>query len=165
MDFYKGFLQDESPWWSTGPTNYSARTDENDTDLPTKLPDISAYVWLGSQGVVTPAHFDAVHNFYIQIHGHKRFMLFPPTSVRQLYPHPVLHPNGRQTQINIDEPDSSFDLLYHLDGLLNESEAVNSLTHQDYEFTIAARDVTLGPGDVLYLPPYWAHHVTALDTR
>jgi len=31
--------------------------------------DCSACRWLGSKGVVTPAHYDEMHNVFVQLHG------------------------------------------------------------------------------------------------
>jgi hypothetical protein len=112
----------------------------------------SLHVWMGSAGVTSAAHYDAVHNFYVQIYGHKRFVLLPPASDRVLYTYPRLHPSARQSQIAFHRPDTAqFPLLF-------EPPSSEPPGH------LQARDVVLAPGDVLYLPPYWFHYVTALDT-
>jgi len=50
-------------------------------------------------GDVTPCHYDEQENFYAQIGGYKRVILFPPEQFECLYPHPVHHPHDRQTQV------------------------------------------------------------------
>ena len=51
-------------------------------------------------GDVTPCHYDEQENFYAQIDGYKRVILFPPEQFECLYPHPVHHPHDRQTQVS-----------------------------------------------------------------
>lgn len=52
-------------------------------------------------GNVTPAHYDEQQNFFAQIKGHKRCILFPPDQFECLYPYPVHHPCDRQSQVSI----------------------------------------------------------------
>ena len=35
-------------------------------------------VWVGEAGVETSLHADTYNNFYVQLHGKKRFLLLPP---------------------------------------------------------------------------------------
>ncbi|KAL1788696.1 paired box protein Pax-2 isoform X5 [Sigmodon hispidus] len=53
---------------------------------------------IGMEGNVTPAHYDEQQNFFAQIKGHKRCILFPPDQFECLYPYPVHHPCDRQSQ-------------------------------------------------------------------
>ena len=72
------------------------------------------FLWMSAPGTVTPsvsiglisrlhsclvAHFDLFHNFYVQIQGRKKFVLFPPAQWEQLYLYPILHPGGRSAQV------------------------------------------------------------------
>lgn len=50
-------------------------------------------------GNVTPAHYDEQQNFFAQIKGYKRCILFPPDQFECLYPFPVHHPCDRQSQV------------------------------------------------------------------
>ncbi|KAK7901372.1 hypothetical protein WMY93_018141 [Mugilogobius chulae] len=43
---------------------------------------------IGMEGNVTPAHYDEQQNFFAQIKGHKRCILFPPDQFENLYPYP-----------------------------------------------------------------------------
>lgn len=49
---------------------------------------------------MTPAHYDEQQNFFAQIKGHKRCILFPPDQFECLYPYPVHHPCDRQSQVS-----------------------------------------------------------------
>jgi hypoxia-inducible factor 1-alpha inhibitor (HIF hydroxylase) len=99
-------------------------------------------VWIGPSGATTHMHYDIFYNFYAQLYGRKRFILFPPTHRPYLYLYPFLHPGAQQSQVNLDAPD------YNSFPLFQNARAVEAI---------------LEPGDVLYLPPMWFHHVTALD--
>jgi ribosomal protein L16 Arg81 hydroxylase len=99
-------------------------------------------VWMGEAGVTSQAHYDASYNFFAQLVGRKRFLLFDPKEYKNLYMYPMLHPYARQSQVNLETPD--------LVTFPNVPKA-------------RAIEAILEPGDVLYLPPYWLHHVTALD--
>lgn len=93
---------------------------------------------ISTKGNVTPAHYDEQHNFFAQIRGTKRFILFPPEQLDCLYPHPVWHPHDRQSQVDFDDPDLiRFPKFKEIEG----------------------QEAILKPGDVLYLPMYWWHHV------
>ena len=50
-------------------------------------------------GVVTPVHYDEQQNFFAQVFGFKRFLLFDPSMFCCLYPYPVFHPHDRQSQV------------------------------------------------------------------
>jgi len=100
-------------------------------------------VWFGPAGATTHNHYDISHNFYAQLYGKKRFILFPPEEYKNLYLYPFLHPGAQQSQVSLDDPNID------LKSFPNFKNAV-------------AYDAILEPGDVLYLPPLWFHHVVAL---
>ena len=92
-------------------------------------------VWIGSRLATTPCHHDELHNFFVQIHGKKRFTLFPPDAWSELQLYPKYHQYHRNVRADI------------------ESNAPKRPGRVDVE---------LIPGDVLYLPPLWFHQVQAL---
>ena len=47
---------------------------------------------IGQPGNVTPCHYDEQENFFAQIKGRKRCVLFPPQMFDALYTYPVYHP-------------------------------------------------------------------------
>eukprot|EP01119_Soliformovum_irregulare_P015009 TRINITY_DN4179_c0_g1_i1.p1 TRINITY_DN4179_c0_g1~~TRINITY_DN4179_c0_g1_i1.p1 ORF type:complete len:488 (+),score=123.37 TRINITY_DN4179_c0_g1_i1:570-2033(+) len=107
-------------------------------------PPMEVNLWMGVPTVTTPAHYDLVHNLYTQISGHKRFIIFPPDDAESLYTFSSLHPSSRMTQIDF-----------------NDAQAVQKFP----KFAnVHPFEVILNPGDVLYLPPYTFHHVTAVGT-
>uniref|UniRef100_G3MRR5 JmjC domain-containing protein n=1 Tax=Amblyomma maculatum TaxID=34609 RepID=G3MRR5_AMBMU len=101
-------------------------------------PLTSNLLLVATEGNITPTHYDEQQNFFAQLRGHKRFLLFSPDQYKCLYPHPVWHPHDRQSQVDLANRDlDRFPLAAQLHGW----EAI------------------LGPGDVLYLPMYWWHQV------
>ena len=102
--------------------------------------------WVAGAGQATPAHYDVSGNMYVQVHGKKRFVLFPPTATRYLYLFPKIHPADRSTQVDFDA---------------SLEEIQESFFDFDPEEWVEDGVVTvdLVPGEVLYIPPYWFHHV------
>ena len=81
--------------------------------------------------------FQVMDNLLVQVRGSKRVILFPPSDA------PFLYLDGDKSQVtDIDSPDL-------------EKYPLFSQAHR-YE-------VVLGPGEVLFLPALWFHHVTALE--
>ncbi|KAK3579440.1 hypothetical protein CHS0354_028240 [Potamilus streckersoni] len=104
-------------------------------------PLTSNLLLVGMDSNITPAHYDEQENFFAQIKGCKRFLLFDPSNFECLYPFPVYHPHDRQSQVDFDNPDS-----------------LRFPKFQDAK----AFEAIVGPGDVLYLPMYWWHQVESV---
>jgi len=106
--------------------------------------DITAnelYVWLGGPGIGPGLHYDMDHNFFMQMVGRKRFILFPPWETKNLYPNPSIHPCNRKAQVDFDDPDLE--------------------TYPKFK-NAKAFVAILNPGDLLYIPPFWWHKVHSL---
>ena len=58
---------------------------------------------IGQEGNITPVHYDEQENFFAQVFGYKRFILFPPEEFPNLYPHPTYHPCDRQSQVSLTQ--------------------------------------------------------------
>jgi len=52
----------------------------NDSVIESKRKVHKLSIWIGGEGVTTQAHYDESQNFYVQLYGHKRFILFPPSA-------------------------------------------------------------------------------------
>ena len=110
------------------------------------LPDsVVPRVWIGN-AVTVSAHYDPKENIACCAAGRRRFTLFPPDQARNLYPGPFeLTPAGPiVSMVDFDDPD-----LNRYPGF---SDAM-----------AAALVVDLAPGDALYIPYLWWHHVRSLD--
>jgi hypothetical protein len=98
------------------------------------------YMWLSEAEVGPPIHYDQDHNFFVHVSGSKRFVLFPPWEWRNLHAFPRIHPKWHKSQVEFDGP--------------------NLTVTPDYP-KATAYIAELNPGEVLYVPPYWWHHVRA----
>lgn len=96
------------------------------------------YLWFSSGGVNMHSHFDQDHNFFVQLAGTKRFTLVMPEQWEEMHLFPRIHPLWHKSQVDADQPD--LDLF------------------PDYS-RVRAYLAEVGPGDVLYIPPYTWHQV------
>ena len=100
-------------------------------------------LWLGGP-VKTQIHNDRDHNLACVVAGHRRFLLFPPEQVTNLYIGPLDNPPPLSF-VDPEAPD--------LEKFPRFRKALD-----------AARVARLGPGDALLMPRYWWHHVTSHDS-
>lgn len=101
-----------------------------------------AHLWVGGPGIVTPLHYDPVHNYYVQAYGQKRILLYDPEDLEGLYPFPMASPSPHISHVDPEAPD----------GVRYPAFAA-----------LVAWEVVLEPGDVLVLPAFWWHHVRSLE--
>jgi len=112
--------------------------------LPRWLAGLSVLrqLWLGARGNRTPLHYDTAHNLFAQIHGRKRFLLFAPSDRDRLYPHPERSRHPHVSRVDPERPD--------LEAFPSFSRA-------------RGRELVLEPGEQLFLPAGFWHHVRSLD--
>lgn len=102
-------------------------------------------IWIGNRTIVS-AHFDDSDNVAIVVAGRRRFTLFPPEQVANLYVGPLDFTMAGQpaSMVDVRNPD--------LARYPRFAEAM-----------AVARVAELEPGDAIYIPALWWHHVEALD--
>ncbi|RDE05690.1 cupin-like domain-containing protein [Sphingomonas aracearum] len=102
-------------------------------------------IWIGNRTIAS-THYDMTNNIACCLVGHRRFTLFPPEQVRNLYPGPLEPTPGGQvvSLVDLRAPD--------MDRFPRFAEAMES-----------ARVAELEPGDALFYPAMWWHNVEALD--
>jgi hypothetical protein len=114
---------------------------------PLPYADVSARprVWLGN-AVTTPTHFDEWFNIGCVVAGRRRFTLFPPEQIANLYVGPIDYaPTGApMSLVPLHAPDFSRFPKFR-------------------EALAAARGAELSAGDALFIPPLWWHNVESLD--
>lgn len=105
--------------------------------LDANLQQTQIFFWFGPEGTITPLHHDPCNVLLAQVSGKKRVRL--------------ISPNQKQ-------------LLYNQVGVYSEVDLLNP----DYEKyprfkEVELIEVILEPGEVIFLPVGWWHHVESLD--
>lgn len=149
LDAMVRYAQDEQP-----PALYvgSATVDaclpgfaaENHLNLGDRDPLIS--IWIGNRARI-PAHYDAPDNLACVAAGRRRFTLFPPEALDNLYIGPLdFTPAGQPVSlVDFSNPD--------LRRFPKFAQAMDS-----------ALVAELGPGDAIFIPSMWWHHVESLGS-
>ena len=138
---------DDPPGVAIGGLNAEAAlpglSDENRSPLVPQ--DALAHLWIGNRVTVSP-HFDAADNLAVCVAGRRRFTLFPPEQVANLYVGPFdLTPAGVPIgTVPLENPDLE--------------------RYPKYREALAAAQVAeLEPGDAIYIPYLWWHGVQSLE--
>ncbi|XP_022184844.2 bifunctional peptidase and arginyl-hydroxylase JMJD5 [Nilaparvata lugens] len=101
--------------------------------------DINA--WFGPAGTISPLHYDPKHNILAQVVGRKRVILY--------------------------DPKYSDCLSCHNSKLLKNTAQVDPENPDYKQFpnykNVPALETILHPGEMLYIPPTWWHHIRSLD--
>ncbi len=116
---------------------------ENDLVIGEYTPRVS--LWVGNRTIVS-AHYDIPDNIACVVSGKRRFVLFPPEQLMNLYVGPLdFNPAGPSiSMVDLKNPDFG----------------------KFPRFKIALESAfvaELGAGDAIYIPSMWWHHVEALD--
>lgn len=118
---------------------------KSDNSLPTHDFSATVRIWIGNRSKVA-AHHDVMDNIASVCAGTRRFMLFPPEQLANLYLGPLdVTPAGQQISIvDPDDPD-----------LQRFPRYAQALEHSQW--------AELAPGDAIYIPSMWWHQVSALS--
>lgn len=113
---------------------------KDDYRLPALMEErrlVRSKFWLSGPGLITPLHYDPVETFHWVIRGRKRFLCYPP-GLGRYYPFPFGSRAPFISQVDPDHPEPG-----------------------KYPRFAGARplELTIQPGEVLYLPAYWWHQV------
>src|SRR5688572_7776297 len=149
MDIEK-HIEDDRP-----PTNYIASTTidaclpgfRRDNDLPFAQQGFEplASIWIGNRTIAS-CHYDAPNNLACVAVGQRRFTMFPPEQIANLYPGPLEPTPGGQavSVVDFDAPDFGRYPRFR-------------------EALASAQTAVLEPGDAIFIPSLWWHHVQGLE--
>ncbi|PUA27995.1 MAG: hypothetical protein B0W54_15955 [Cellvibrio sp. 79] len=115
---------------------------DNSSDF---FPYVEPRLWLGNQATVS-THYDGSDNLACVVAGRRRFTLFAPEQVANLYPGSLnFTPAGAPVSlVNLHEPDFDRYPLFKI--------ALDN-----------AWSAELYPGDAIFIPMLWWHHVDSLE--
>jgi hypothetical protein len=121
---------------------------ENDLVIPrNKHPDAMderVSIWIGGATTAT-CHFDALNNIACCVAGSRKFTIFPPNQISNLYPGPLEPTPGGQVISLVDFKNPDFQKFPNFKDAL-----------------LTAQIAELESGDALFLPSMWWHHVEGL---
>jgi len=127
------------------PVSVSAPGLDNELGVPLVPASSKPHIWIGSK-ITVAAHFDEAKNVAIVAAGRRRFTLFPPNQVENLY-------IGRLDLTPAGQPISLVDF-----------RAPDFEKFPNYRIALeSALSVELEPGDAIYMPAPWWHHVESQD--
>ena len=101
--------------------------------------------WIGNRGRTAP-HWDLPQNIAVCVSGQRTFTLFPPEQLPNLYVGSLDFTLAGQPISLVDLHDPDFERFPKFEEALAN-----------------ARAATLEPGDAIYVPSMWFHHVEAHD--
>lgn len=115
-----------------------------DNPMPLLDSHIAPRIWLGNRTTIA-THFDNNHNIACVVSGSRRFTVFPPEQVGDLYIGPLLRTPGGSpiSMVDLRKPDYSKYPRFR--------QALES-----------AQEAVLEPGDAIFIPILWWHGVESL---
>lgn len=127
-------------------------------------------LWMSTQGVTATPHYDMEHNYFLQLNGSKKFILSSPIHYDVFEPYSFLHPCWRQSQhlellnTSLIRSSSKFSEKKRSKKKDIVSEPPNSCQINEMNSSHSSvHEIILRPGQLLYIPPFHFHSVTALD--
>ena len=118
---------------------------QNDLSLAAHGVDPPPSIWIGNRTIAS-CHYDAPNNIACVAVGRRRFTLFPPEQIFNLYPGPLDPTPGGQAVSTVEFSNPDFDRYPNFRAAL-----------------AAGLSAELDPGDAIFIPSMWWHHVEGLS--
>lgn len=120
--------------------------------LQLSVPVTSQNLWCGPSGHTSCLHYDPMDGILIQLAGTKQITLFPPSQLYNLYPFSIwnhllrgVKRRASYSKVNPNKPDFQ--------------------AFPKFELAMRHRiDLTLKPGELLFIPAGWWHEVTSVGS-
>ena len=116
-----------------------------------------------SVGAITRLHFDHYDNLYLQLRGRKRFVILAPLEARGLYAFPLHHPLDQRARVHIDAVEQA---AAHAAGDHDPAHVASQAAAYQAAYPrlgdVRGFEIILEPGDMLYIPHHWWHHVETI---
>jgi len=117
----------------------------NDLDFAAHGVEAPPSIWIGNR-VTASCHYDAPNNIACCAVGRRQFTVFPPEQIASLYPGPLEPTPGGQAVSVVDFAAPDFERYPRFRQAL-----------------AAGQSAVLEPGDAVFIPSMWWHHVQGLD--
>jgi hypothetical protein len=150
LDQIQATLNDERP-----PTIYMGSTlvdgylpgfrKDNDLGFAVHGIDPPPAIWIGNRTIAS-CHYDSPNNIACCVVGRRRFTLFPPEQIFNLYPGPFEPTPGGQAISLVNFADPDFEKFPRFREALEAGQVAE-----------------VGPGDAVFIPSMWWHHVQGLS--
>jgi hypothetical protein len=118
---------------------------ENDLAMPSEAGLVS--IWVGNKTRIS-AHYDFPDNIACVVAGTRRFTLFPPDQIKNLYVGPIDHTPSGQAISLVDFADPDYEKYPRFADAL-----------------AAAQVCDMEPGDAIFVPSMWWHHVESFGAH
>jgi hypothetical protein len=149
LDRLLGLLDEASPpavYVGAMPVPATLPNFARDNVLPLLDPSIAPRLWVGNR-VTVQTHYDISSNVACVVAGRRRFTVFPPEQLANLYVGPLEFTLAGQpiSMVRLDAPDHE--------------------RYPRYRDALAtAQSAELAPGDAVFVPYMWWHHVESRET-